>query len=198
MTTSFQALATLLPMCNLAEATMSRISLVLLLAIMLMGPACGYSRNYMNGTGMPKVTQLSPSSAVASGAFVLTVTWLGFWHGFIGVLGHDDADDGLRIHFSIDGEYHGRGHYEFWQRPGLRALGRGELECHDFHDYAITMQPRVAAMGPETRNEISDRRTVPPPVIAGLAERRPGPRAPVSRCCRAGRRRRAARPRAPG
>jgi hypothetical protein len=66
-------------MCNLVEATMSRISLGLLLAITLLGPACGYSHNYMNGTGMPKVTQLSPSSAVAGGAaFTLTVQGSGF------------------------------------------------------------------------------------------------------------------------
>jgi hypothetical protein len=66
-------------MCNLAEATMSRIRLGLLLAITLMGPACGYSRNYMNGTGMPKVAQLSPSSTVAGGvAFTLTVQGSGF------------------------------------------------------------------------------------------------------------------------
>jgi IPT/TIG domain len=66
-------------MCNLAEATMSRISLGLLLAITLMGPACGYSHNYMNGTGMPNVTQLSPSSTAAGGAaFTLTVQGSGF------------------------------------------------------------------------------------------------------------------------
>jgi IPT/TIG domain len=58
---------------------MSRIRLGLLLAITLMGPACGYSRNYMNGTGMPKVTQLSPSSTAAGGAaFTLTVQGSGF------------------------------------------------------------------------------------------------------------------------
>ncbi|SPF34729.1 hypothetical protein SBA1_1320012 [Candidatus Sulfotelmatobacter kueseliae] len=79
VTTPFQALATLLPMRNLAEATISRISLGLLLAITLMGAACGYSHNYMNGTGMPTVTQLSPSSTVAGGAaFTLTVQGSGF------------------------------------------------------------------------------------------------------------------------
>lgn len=58
---------------------MSRITLGLLLAITLLGPACGYSHNYMNGTGMPKVTQLAPSSAVAGGAaFTLTVQGSGF------------------------------------------------------------------------------------------------------------------------
>ncbi len=59
---------------------MSRISLGLLLAITLMGPACGYgSHNYMNGNGMPKITQLSPSSAAAGGAaFTLTVEGSGF------------------------------------------------------------------------------------------------------------------------
>ena len=58
---------------------MSRISLGLLLAITLMGPACGYSHNYMNGTGMPTITQLTPSSTAAnSGAFVLTVNGSGF------------------------------------------------------------------------------------------------------------------------
>jgi hypothetical protein len=74
-------------------------------------------------------------------------TRFGFWHGFIGVLGRGDADNDLRIHFSSDGEYHGRGHYEFWQRPGLRALGRSKLERHDFRDYAIAIQQQVAAMG---------------------------------------------------
>ena len=59
---------------------MSRIRLGLLLGITLMGAACGYgSHNYMNGNGMPKITQLLPSSAVAnSGAFVLTVNGSGF------------------------------------------------------------------------------------------------------------------------
>jgi len=59
---------------------MSRISLGLLLAITLMGPACGYSsHHYMNGNGMPTTTQLMPSSAMAnSGAFVLTVNGSGF------------------------------------------------------------------------------------------------------------------------
>jgi hypothetical protein len=79
VTTPFSALATLLPMCNFAEAAMSRISLALLLAITLLGPACGYSHNYMNGNGMPAITQLMPSSAPAnSGAFVLTVNGSGF------------------------------------------------------------------------------------------------------------------------
>ena len=59
---------------------MSRISLGLLLGITLMGAGCGYgSRNYMNGNGSPKVTQLMPSNATAnSGAFVLTVNGSGF------------------------------------------------------------------------------------------------------------------------
>jgi len=58
---------------------MSRISLGLLLGITLMGAGCGYSHNYMNGNGMPTITQLMPSSATAnSGAFVLTVNGSGF------------------------------------------------------------------------------------------------------------------------
>jgi len=59
---------------------MSRISLGLLLAITLMGPACGYSsHHYMNGNGMLTITQLMPSSVMAnSGAFVLTVNGSGF------------------------------------------------------------------------------------------------------------------------
>jgi IPT/TIG domain len=59
---------------------MSRISLGFLLAIMLMAAGCGYSsHNYMNGNGMPTITQLMPSSATAnSGAFVLTVNGSGF------------------------------------------------------------------------------------------------------------------------
>ncbi len=59
---------------------MSRISLGLLLGITLMGAGCGYhSHNYMNGNGMPTITQLMPSSAMAnSGAFALTVNGSGF------------------------------------------------------------------------------------------------------------------------
>src|SRR5438445_13280786 len=58
---------------------MSRISLGLLLGIALMGAGCGYSHNYMNGNGMPTITQLMPSSATPnSGAFVLTVNGSGF------------------------------------------------------------------------------------------------------------------------
>jgi trimeric autotransporter adhesin len=59
---------------------MSRISFGLLLAITLIGAGCGYSsRNYMNGNGMPKITQLTPPGATAnSGAFVLTVNGTGF------------------------------------------------------------------------------------------------------------------------
>ena len=59
---------------------MSRIGLGLLLGITLMGAGCGYSsHNYMNGNGMPKITQLMPNSAKAnSGAFVLTVNGSGF------------------------------------------------------------------------------------------------------------------------
>ena len=64
---------------------MSRISLVLLLAVTLlamtlMGAGCGYgSHNYMNGSGMPTITQLSPNMTPAAGpAFTLTVTGTGF------------------------------------------------------------------------------------------------------------------------
>ena len=59
---------------------MSRISFGLLWAITLMGAGCGYSsHNYMNRNGMPKITQLSPSSAMAGGpAFALTVEGTGF------------------------------------------------------------------------------------------------------------------------
>jgi hypothetical protein len=58
---------------------MSRISLGLLLAVTLMGAGCGYSHNYMNGTGMPVVTQLMPPSTTAnSGAFMLTMEGTGF------------------------------------------------------------------------------------------------------------------------
>ncbi len=59
---------------------MSRIGLGLLLGITLIGAGCGYSsHNYMNGNGMPKITQLSPSSAAAGGAaFTLTVQGSGF------------------------------------------------------------------------------------------------------------------------
>src|ERR1700687_5092293 len=59
---------------------MSRIRFGLLLAITLIGVGCGYgSRNYMNGNGSPKITQLMPSNATAnSGAFVLTVNGSAF------------------------------------------------------------------------------------------------------------------------
>ena len=59
---------------------MSRIGLGLLLGITLMGAGCGYSsHNYMNGNGMPKITQLSPSSTPHGGAaFTLTVEGTGF------------------------------------------------------------------------------------------------------------------------
>lgn len=59
---------------------MSRISSVLLLGITLLGAGCGYSsRNYMNGNGMPNITQLAPGSAMAGGtAFVLSVNGTGF------------------------------------------------------------------------------------------------------------------------
>jgi hypothetical protein len=59
---------------------MSRTRLVLLLVIALMGTGCGYSsHNYMNGMGMPRVTQLSPMSiAHGSAAFTLTVEGTGF------------------------------------------------------------------------------------------------------------------------
>jgi trimeric autotransporter adhesin len=59
---------------------MLRISLGLLLAITLLGAGCGYgSRNYMNGSGTPNITQLTPGSATAGGpAFALTVSGTGF------------------------------------------------------------------------------------------------------------------------
>ena len=59
---------------------MSRISLGLLLAITLLAAGCGYgSRNYMNGNGTPKITQLTPASATAGGpAFALTLSGTGF------------------------------------------------------------------------------------------------------------------------
>ena len=59
---------------------MSRIILGVFLAITLMGVGCGYgSHNYMTGTGMPTITQLSPSSIAAGGpAFTLTIEGTGF------------------------------------------------------------------------------------------------------------------------
>ena len=60
---------------------MSRISLVVLLAITLLGAGCGGygSHNYMNGNGMPQITQISPGNTMAGGpAFTLTVTGTGF------------------------------------------------------------------------------------------------------------------------
>jgi hypothetical protein len=114
---------------------MSRISFGLLLAITLMGAGCGYSsHNYMNGNGMPKITQLSPSSAMAGGpAFALTIQGTGFGTDSFGVLGHDDTDHHLRHDHSGDGEYHGGRHHECGHGTGLRALGRRELERHDSH-----------------------------------------------------------------
>ena len=59
---------------------MSRINLGVLLVITLMGAGCGYgSHNYMNGNGMPQITQLSPSSTTAGGpTFTLTIEGTGF------------------------------------------------------------------------------------------------------------------------
>jgi hypothetical protein len=67
------------PVVETSEVEMSRIGLGLVLAITLMGAGCGYSRNYMNGNGAPKITQLAPPSTVAGGAaFVLKVEGSGF------------------------------------------------------------------------------------------------------------------------
>jgi IPT/TIG domain-containing protein len=59
---------------------MSRAGLVILIAVTLMGAGCGYgSHNYMNGTGMARITQLSPSNITAGeAAFTLTVTGTSF------------------------------------------------------------------------------------------------------------------------
>lgn len=59
---------------------MTRISSVFLLGITLVAAGCGYSsRNYMNGNGMPNITQLNPQSAMAGGAaFVMDVNGTGF------------------------------------------------------------------------------------------------------------------------
>ena len=59
---------------------MSRISLGLLLGITLMSAGCGYgSHNYMQGNGIPAITQLMPGSSVANtGAFVLKVNGSNF------------------------------------------------------------------------------------------------------------------------
>lgn len=59
---------------------MWRISFVLLLGLALTSAGCGYSsRNYMNGNGMPNITQLMPNSATAGGgAFTLKVNGTGF------------------------------------------------------------------------------------------------------------------------
>jgi len=59
---------------------MLRIALGLALGITLISVGCGYgSHNYMNGNGMPAITQLSPSITTAGGAaFSLTVDGSGF------------------------------------------------------------------------------------------------------------------------
>ena len=59
---------------------MRRICFALLLAITIMAVGCGYSsRNYMNGSGTPQISQLAPPSAMAGGGpFVLTVNGAGF------------------------------------------------------------------------------------------------------------------------
>jgi IPT/TIG domain len=59
---------------------MLRIALGLLLGVALVGSGCGYSsRNYMNGTGMPAITQLSPNTTAAGGPdFTLTVVGTAF------------------------------------------------------------------------------------------------------------------------
>ena len=57
---------------------MLRISLALLFGITLMGAGCGYSSNYMNGNGMPQITQLAPPTTAPGGAaFVLEVDGTG-------------------------------------------------------------------------------------------------------------------------
>ena len=58
---------------------MSRISLGLLLGLALLGAGCGYGSHYMNGNGMPAISQLSPNTATAGGAaFALKVMGSGF------------------------------------------------------------------------------------------------------------------------
>jgi hypothetical protein len=59
---------------------MSRINLGFLLGIALLGAGCGYgSHNYVNGNGMPAITQLSPNTTTAGGApFALKVMGSGF------------------------------------------------------------------------------------------------------------------------
>jgi hypothetical protein len=59
---------------------MARITLGLLLGLTFVVAGCGYgSHNYMNGTGAPTITQLSPSTTAAGGlAFTLTIEGSGF------------------------------------------------------------------------------------------------------------------------
>jgi hypothetical protein len=59
---------------------MLRVGLAFLLAISLMAAGCGYgSHNYMNGTGMPAITQLMPNSISSGGpAFPLVINGTGF------------------------------------------------------------------------------------------------------------------------
>src|SRR5260370_5722480 len=80
VTTPFSLLATLPQYARASEVTMSRIGLGLLLGITLMGAGCGYSsHNYMNGNGMPKITQLMPNATAHGGAaFPLTIQGSGF------------------------------------------------------------------------------------------------------------------------
>src|SRR5712692_869385 len=80
VTTPFSLLATLPQYARASEVTMSRIGLGLLLGITLMGAGCGYgSHNYMNGNGMPKITQLMPNATAHGGAaFTLTIQGSGF------------------------------------------------------------------------------------------------------------------------
>jgi trimeric autotransporter adhesin len=63
---------------------MSRVSVVLLLALVMVSAGCGYhSHNYMGG-GALQITQLSPSSEThGSGDFLLTVTGTGFASGAV-------------------------------------------------------------------------------------------------------------------
>jgi hypothetical protein len=80
---------------------MPRISFALLLAVTLMGAGCGYSsRNYMNGNGIPNITQLTPSSVLAGGTdFDVTVVGTGFgtdsmvyWGGMIRASTYADSN----------------------------------------------------------------------------------------------------------
>src|SRR5664279_249408 len=64
----------------MARISLNFLAFSFLATITMIGAGCGYgSHNYMNGTGMPKVAQLSPNSVPQGSApFTMTIEGSGF------------------------------------------------------------------------------------------------------------------------